>query len=199
MLTSKLEALAWFFPTTFCKCKEGLVLLRSSVWRSFFLVLPIIWDNSFCGRNMCGARRAVFGVNFFSVFQLSSKQFAQASFLLNWAPRGLVCGPEVVFYCWIFDPHFPWRGLLVIRPILISSVLQETGLVCDGMANLSLHTVSLQFLFIKKYLRHVCFVITTYPSTLRVIFPIVALLSSGKRMFCDSGKCAVCCVGICSI
>lgn len=35
------------------------------VWLFIFLGLPIIWDNSFCGRNTCGARRALLGVDFF--------------------------------------------------------------------------------------------------------------------------------------
>lgn len=109
------------------------------VWLFIFLGLPIIWDNSSCGRNTCGARRALFGVDFFSVLQLSSP-FSSPD----------VCsvgGPEGVFCFCIFECDFPWRGLLVI--ILVSSVLQETGLAHDGTVSSPLHTVNPQFQFIK--------------------------------------------------
>lgn len=60
------------------------------VWLFIFLGLPIIWDNSSCGRNTCGARRALFGGGFF--FSPSAQQplLLSRRVLGGWARRSIL-------------------------------------------------------------------------------------------------------------
>lgn len=83
-------------------------------------------------------------------FSLSFSWIPRSSlkpFLLKWVSQTLLGGPARELHCCNFEPNFPWRGLLAIRPALVSSGLQETGLFHSGSVNLPLYTVTLWYTY----------------------------------------------------
>lgn len=76
-------------------------------------------------------QKCLFGVDFSQSFSWASRSPLKP-LLVPWT---LVVGPVGVLCCCSFEPDFPLRGFLVIRPALVSSGLQETGLFYSATVN----------------------------------------------------------------
>lgn len=171
----------------------------------YFLVVPIIWDSSFCGGNMSGARRALlFGVDYFQSLNSAAS-----------------CSPEPLFSSWSGLLWAQWVGqqeyfIAVVLNLTFPGVLcwlwgKYWSRVCSKRLVLSMMAQwiylftqwACKFCLLKKILKTClfcnCFLSVYLEGNFLFSSPKLQCCVRGEPVFCDFEKCAVCYVGVCNI